>query len=780
MASTVAAITEEQWPFIDRASEMADALSLLSPDSGKRTLLVSGESGLGKSFFTKELTRRIADGAPNGIALYVEVSDNEIHAADIESQIALRLLKPKSPSRTDPNRVPERLATGRLLRPLPKMPFFLEPLSKLALWAFSLAYPAVAGLNGALSSAMHGDWLANRALIRGGKALDYLADISRRSPVFLAVDGIQFLPYSTLAALESMFASAGKKMRMVFVERVGSDNKDINADARIRLDRLDGVSATQLVDAVLARYSVDIKRAVLVSSDGVPQRIAFQAKSLGRTGDSRFIGLDLGAIVEQMPNEQQVILYLVARVSRMRREVIERVLSTASLDRLVLSDVGASIEGLREIGLLTIQRDVAAVQHESVRRAALSSLSDEDLDNELQHALATLLADRRVDNDSQLAQELVEAILSFGPSADARLVQILLRPVENVVSELHVQSSFQRLMQIALMLPSAIFRGISSRTVGHIFDAYQKAGEFEKGLDFIGLVQESPPNRHARVCALFTAKYLVQKFDYKGASEALAVVTDGPDKMAVQFNMDLNLCEDEKAASIANALDNESRALAFDELMILRNSGHLFPVSDAVRVVTKAARGFERSGDVFSHASAENNVGVVLAGAGLFTDARNHFRKALDIFDRIHSPERYQALNNLGVLAALDGDRERALALLNDASDAVSRSLDMDSIMLDLNRLMVRSLDLGCDAVEVASTVKELHRRSTQKTRDLRFQWALGWLSLQTQGVATSDCEFEQRVLATDNARMEVFFPLELNGGRKITAFFELSPHWRY
>lgn len=102
---------DDEWAFLGRARELKQCLTFLKPNDEapvqSRLLCVRGESGVGKSFFTKELICQFAKQLPPALALYVNLEESEFESIELEKRLAyLASYAAGAPTRKSPQQVP--------------------------------------------------------------------------------------------------------------------------------------------------------------------------------------------------------------------------------------------------------------------------------------------------------------------------------------------------------------------------------------------------------------------------------------------------------------------------------------------------------------------------------------------------------------------------------------------------------------------------------------------------------------------------------------------------
>ncbi|HYD79145.1 MAG TPA: hypothetical protein VEC06_05000, partial [Paucimonas sp.] len=114
--------SEADWPFLLRGDLLRDALNFLEDDDvgNCRHLQLTGDSGVGKSFFVRELICRFASRLDSGAAIYMDVPQPELEAGDSLRQLASALSTVQFARRDSPIHVPTSICDAWRNRRLPK------------------------------------------------------------------------------------------------------------------------------------------------------------------------------------------------------------------------------------------------------------------------------------------------------------------------------------------------------------------------------------------------------------------------------------------------------------------------------------------------------------------------------------------------------------------------------------------------------------------------------------------------------------------------------------
>jgi tetratricopeptide (TPR) repeat protein len=792
--------SEGSWPFLLRRKEMAACCRFLlaSNPAAPRLLRIHGPSGGGKSFFARELLARCSESISDGVCVYVDIPPTDLEASELFGKIERIISVARIADRNSPNSVSKKIADK---------------------WRAKKNHPFVPGLGYAyrvfrdLLTLIPGKGIFIKAFLparlpsMGGVSADpnaafrFLVSRSRSQPIIIALDNIQFLSTTLVEILASELQGYGEQLCLVLIERTTGNRESYWTP------QIPGLLKKSISIGTASKEDIAeiINRILPNEPDGDALAVSIHRRSEGNL-KSAWYQLKLIAERranqddERLPKSYQEVIQSLSSADQMVLRFIVFLLGGLTISSLVelckashlglgADTVTAAIADLTALGLVIVngeQNNRPRVEHEIVA-TVVTELTPEDekleLIAHLIKALSSVLDKQtKKGDDDALYDRLIgivhEQEVRSRPSLQTHLVDFI-----------HTQNSREKFSYLCNLYRDTVCWDVVDilplECVRVLLNAIQKCSLFAFGLIAAQRLEREP--RYRQLAALYSAKYLVQMFQYEDAARALEGVGPSKEKDAVEFNILANLCEDKKAATIANRVFgtlNHLKNISEYELVVLRNAGHLFPAAQSRDILNFAIRGFTRLGNRFGVATTLNNLGVVELASGRNTEAKKYLNEARDMLSALDSPEVYQPLVNLSALAAVTGDIVQARALLQSARRFAPKSLKMDMAMLDFNEavlaLQVRSLT-GPELVEM---FRRLHGDAA-KTRDMRFIEVVAWFtaSLEAQFSENLTVDYSttiiDRVLARTAAGLELFLPIELRG-KKMDAPFILSPHWRY
>jgi tetratricopeptide (TPR) repeat protein/ABC-type dipeptide/oligopeptide/nickel transport system ATPase subunit len=792
--------SESAWPFLLRQNELVESLRFLLEDAppAPRLLRVFGASGSGKSFLIRELIAQCAESFPDGAAIYVDTPQADLEASDFFRNIDQIISMQRQASRDSPRFVSKSIAEKWWKKKHPVAPGrlpYLYSVFRDLLALLPLAGPVLKAFFPATLVPQNAPVTDHRA------SFHFLGACSHKVPVLIALDNIQFLPASLREMIESELQGFGKGLRLIAIERTAERRrldwhpiiadvmeKDMTMaavaqqDMRRLIDRIlpEGVKTELLAETIFRRSEGNLKSAWF-------QLKLIAERRLSQAGEGPSESYE-DVIRSLRPSDQMVLRFIVFLLGGLTVSSLIDLCQMTHL-RLRAEDVAIAIADLAALGLIVIngeRNDRVKLEHEMVS-SLVTTLTPEEEKQEVRTQLVAALTELLGSNAAPIADDvLYDRLIGLVHEKEVRASAAL---QSYLVAFIHSQERKERFSYLCLLFREGVYWDVIDLLppdcLRILLDAVQKSSLFPFGLIATERLRKDP--RHRKLAALYAAKYLVQLFRYEDATRALAEAAATKEKEAVEFNIAINLCQDGDAALIADRIFGalgQRRTVSEYELVLLRNSGHLFPASKSRAVLETAMREFTRLGKRFGAATTRNNLGIVELLDGRYAQARLHLHAAHQVLVSMDSDEIYQPLVNLGALAATAGDFALARQHLRSARQAVPRALLMDLALLDFNQSV---LDLcegrisGLDAVPVLLKIYE----DATRTADIRFIEVVAWFTAVLESRFSSgqtteyNAEMISRILEGKTSGLELLLECEV-GGHRLRLPYILSPNWRY
>lgn len=697
-----------EFSFVGRTKELESAEQWLAP-SGQdaRLLLVSGDSGSGKTFYVRQLLRRLHAKSPDSLMLYVDVANDGYRSARVLSSF-LSLAYVSAPMfGTSVVSVPPKLSLEKFLRKRS-----LRGVGRRIAKALAHGAGAFFGVGSAAGS-MIGVPNAEDATLLERQLAAYLSWASRSNRVFFAVDNIQFLNPDDRLTIESIVQRVGTGLSAIFVDRTVEGVSELiqpvrcfaSGQLKIVIDSFTQEETLELVEKVLSPpddMCQQLATDVYIKTGGLAKDVEYCLTNyrLEVSKGSRADAVQgLLATIHRLPLIHRQFLIVASLLAggvdaAIARGTVSRL--TAAVDPVELENVVSDLLTSAYLRTNGPEGNWLRPGHERVISSIRKS-ADEDLQEEVRRSLIVELAealDQQSDPDTEtyLLHCLVGLQTAHELSRNIDHISRLIQSQHRQDQFSYLESLTDDLLEVLTLLPPHVLE--------NLFDSLQKNSAFEKGLQVLRRLDVSgmPPTPALRA---FRVRYLTQAYKYQEALE-LSRQLDGDDDW-IKLNTITTLMalgRDDEAQQQASEL-LEPDCTSEVQAVLRRNTIHLFDPATALRHLDEAYRFFERGTSLFRLATIQTNRGLVHLHTGAWGDAARVLDLALDGMRQVGSREIYQAQVNEAVRVALAGDWARSLSLLAEASVHVPRALTFDQVKVDViiavvSRVSGKSSREGC------------------------------------------------------------------------------------
>ena len=791
--------SEDDWPFVLREQELEEAISFLDVggSSRLRVLKLLGPSGVGKSFFARELLVRIAQANRDIIALYLDTPPSDLEASRVIEKLGRLLSKESDATRQHPISLSKKMASKLKQRKLLLNVSFLG-----YLYGVFRDLVAQIPIAGPFVKAILPVKLPTRAKpIQGDAALFlHCLELSHNYPVVFALDNTQFLPSSVLEILDQEFERAGAKFRLIVLERTNHDaHQDwqpqiANAIShRITLKEVSEADTQVIVETVLPNHEdpTGLANSLYRRSEGNLKAIWFQLKFICNRfelGDELVVqsGTYENVVRSLPPLDQFILRTIVILLGGLSVVHLVELLKAANLGADP-SQISWAINDMMAMGLLVLNsetHDKIRVEHERVASVVTDLTPEEEkleLREQIVQSIVRLLASKQLADEDVLYDRLIgsthESEVRASPQIQAHIVNFI-----------HTKQDQEQFAYLSTLGRDTVCWDIvdilPSSTIAVLLNAIQRCALFGFGLILAEKCKKV--EAHRALSNLYEAKYLIQLFRYEIAQDSLKEAKGGPERDLASFNILINLNKNDEATDIAQRVYSKARRETCSEFeyAILRSAGHLFSQGEAIEMLQVAVSGFQKLGSDFGAATTLSNLAIVEMLRGQTSQAEKHLKQACDSLQTLLSTEIYQPLVNLSALALMRQDFVEAAEFLKLARDDAPRTLAMDALMFDYNDLALAIVTGKISGKKAYQICLQIHHKA-QKTKDIRFIETLGWFTNELaarfdsgKNVPFSE-EIMARVLNPKLAGLELFFSTS-KLGPELRVPYILSPHWRY
>ncbi len=684
---------------VGRDHEMEIALRHCLPEDGTpvgRTLIVRGDSGTGKTFFSRGVMRELGQVRPESLFLYIDVADDEYQSARTLASLLRMAFVPGPMTHASVVSVPATISLESYRKQAQR-----RGLGRGLFRALARAAGAFLGLGSAVGAALDTDG-DDPGMGVEDELVDYLAWVANRSSVFIAIDNLQFLNLEVRLTIESVLQRVDRNVRLIGVDRTVDGVSEVDPPIRCFGEQLQEVTLGCLTEAetrqLVTRAIGDDSIAALLLSDDIFTKTGGLAKDveyclrrysleLGRGAQVRAIE-GLLSTIDRLPLiHRQFLTISTLLTGGVRKEIargaVARLTSLYADPKLdqVLDELLAS-EYLR---INSESGDRLRPGHERIA-TAMRDIADEDLHEEVRRSLVEELENSLEDpsDGGETETYLLHCLVGL---QTARELSRNLHHISRLIQSQYRQDQFSYLVAISAELWE-ILPMLPEHTLNDLLDAMQKSSAFDQGLALVHLLdKEGVPGISDR--RVFRLKYLTQAYQYTEALELSEEIGIDGWGAVYRINALMSLHRNEEAQEIADQrLDDE-----IDECqaVLRRNTITLFDSNTALRHLEQAYEYFQQEGSEYRLATVETNRSLIHIHRAEFGSAQKCLETAQERMRFIGSGEIFQAQINLAVRAALLGQYERALRWLKEASLRVPRTLLLDQVKIEMDRIVIEA-----------------------------------------------------------------------------------------
>lgn len=345
--------------------------------------------------------------------------------------------------------------------------------------------------------------------------------------------------------------------------------------------------------------------------------------------------------------------------------------------------------------------------------------------------------------------------------------------IDKVITLINLNYSFARFDKIVELYDKIIniIDLLPYLTITKILDSFQKNSEFEKGLTIVRRICKNQSETNCDI-RLYEIKFLTQLYEY---DTALSLINNISEYSNEYYYVKLNILQQQfKNVESKQLIETVRNRKTFDKwyYIILRNAAHLYKFEDAEKMLLECKKYFHSK---FELATVENNLGVIYLWNNNYKEASKCFNKAIKSFRELNSPEIFEPLCNNAVLKCLVGKFEESQANLDEAELRLPKSLLMDSVLLQANRIVINYIFDRLNKNDAVVKLNDLIKNYIfyDKWTEFLVQYNISILGRKTNIIY--DSNFLKYLNSSESTHFEIFY--NYNGYKLLLG---LSPHWRY
>lgn len=332
------------------------------------------------------------------------------------------------------------------------------------------------------------------------------------------------------------------------------------------------------------------------------------------------------------------------------------------------------------------------------------------------------------------------------------------------------------IMDIIIYLPDS--------SVEKILISFQRVSDFGNGINILNSLRHVDSELYDKF-RIYYVKFLIQTYEFDEALKELKNVPNSSIKLLCQTNALQHLGRDSEVEDLLNV---ELPTCNHDEnyYIILRNTAHYFEYESAKRNLLSALDFFKNERYTsFAMATIQNNLSVIDIWSENYEEAAQLLKAAIETLEQINSNEVFEPYCNKGILHLMQQDYNKAHKFALDALSNCPKTLTLDIIMLNINKIVIELCMNKISIKEAAVTLKQLSERYPL-IEDPWYEFQL----LYNQGQLNKLIQYEEICLTP----MQERYITEYNNGKtkfyiikkfeiqnlKVKLCLGLSPNWRY
>lgn len=688
------AVINKIYPFMIRNKELDDSLSFLLKDTNGSILLIKGDSGTGKTFFSKEILYSVNKKYNNQVfTLYIDTL-NDIHESSQIFKYMLQLVLLQSSATRDwPINIPKN-STYHYFKEMNNKKNILN-YRFFNIISMALTYFGLGKLNNEFDKVNDSNF--------ENELQKYLKWVSLKNSIVIVMDNIQFLNEGDRTLLESIFESIEENIKIVFIDRTINSISTIKHPLRVFQKDMKILEFTncseeetkEIVQKLIPNENKlnTISNDIFMKSKGIFKDIQYCIDSYlleEKKGIKKHVIEGLLSTIDRLPLMHRQLLLIASLLSggvkkKYVLNVIKRIYQIIEIDEInhtlneLVTKEYLKINSIRKDRVLPaheriikVMREIIDVEtHEEVRaslikefKIILNNGNIEESETYILHCFIGL----------QNTQELIKNINYISRLIDVQFRQENFRYIVAFIEEME---------ELVYMLPE--------EKITLILDSFQKDSSFDKGLTLINNLYRNNIQLNKNNIEIFKFKFLIQSYHYQEA-------------LNVSKNIESSLWKDIYLINIYQALNQSKKAKELfetiyrkeineEQAILRRNTITLLECNEAKNNLLEAKEYFEYStGSEFRIATIENNLGITYLNSYNYGDALKQFQSALKKFQKVNSNEVYQAYINLGVYCILNSKLDEALNYFYEAKQNVPISLLLDRVKIDLNIYITKML----------------------------------------------------------------------------------------
>lgn len=787
-------MNENNMPFIQR--EAYQKLDAILNNDVSQNVYIYGESGTGKTSLARELARKVisSKNKKNYLVASVNMVDDNITAPSFLELLIYTLWN------GNVSDVENMLNISKFdsLNVFLKSKRRYRKLAKNLLLAVKSTISLIPTYGAAVSNYLSdlNDLIPNEAIVNKTDILEkYFKKICKKKKIILIVDNYQFMLPSIRSLFESSIGAIENNFTLVTIYR--SQLQDIQKPHCFFSNRTSiyvGNFSKKNVDDIFIKkygdsaYIRKISYNCYTKTAGNAKEVDLYIRRndhdisnrIFRFGNAKTLRESLG----QLPDVQRYLILLATLFpSGIKVEYVYRFVNKLFIAEN--QDIEHELKKLITLGYVivnSINHDLLKPAHDRIGLNIDKIQSDEDfLDfyNSIEKTLEELIVCGVNNEDYVYFLHCLIGICS---------IHDLIRNINRLIELIGIKYNNCAYYYVTELIrdlddSNEIIKCLPVYSIVQILDSCQKSSEFSLGLSIYNQWQSSSPNDAVNF-KIYAIKFLTQMYDFDQALSLIDDLEKTNEIMLYKLIILQHKALNEQAKKIIDDIKKDNPLKDKWYYLILRNSAHYYSYDDAWKNLNECLNFFKTHGTIFEQATTYNNLGVIQIWNGIntFSQAEINLNEAINRHLNIQSNEIFESYCNLSVLKYLQGDYHSALKYINMALDELPMRLELDVIILTLNKLFYQ-LSVKQISVEILYEKLKVLKNRPIITKDpwVKFQVEYNLSNVEKNVLGKVETEYDKSFInkKCKTTGFEVFTYAQIET-ENLPISLSLSPNWRY
>ena len=739
-----------------------------------------GGSGSGKTELVKKAVEKIAKS--DMIFIYIDITADEFQSTSFFSTLLETVYMPFSYHYDTITNIPESLSLSKYISKIFKSHRSFEKFFN----TMTISVSAIPNVGGPISLVMD-KWMQERTASIDNMLFLYFKYIIKKARINLIIDNYQFLPDSIKRVLETSINQFNFGFTFFTIERT----KEV-------YNHQHSFCPAFHYDFLILKYMIYAEYEKLIEKQNISISEEQKKKIWDITnGNLKDIDIILNEVrinpgydiknneiaIQNLSAIQRSILLITALFPAGMKEgfiiqFIRGILSEEENEK-----IKNAIIKLVDLGYIYINsssHDTIKPTHETVINHIKQTVDNYSLTN---------FCSRLSDSLEELAESChgtkdYSYLLHcwIGINSSERLKRKT-NYIQELISIKFKENAYYYIDSIAISITDIIIY-LPESSIEKILISFQRVSDFGNGINILNSLRHADPALYDKF-RIYYIKFLIQTYEFDEALKELKNVPNSSIQLLCQTNALQHLGFD---SEVENLLNVELPTCNHDEnyYIILRNTAHYFEYENAKRNLLSALDFFKTERYTsFAIATIRNNLSVIAIWKENYEEADQLLKDAIDTLEQLNSNEVFEPYCNKSILHLMQQNYKKAHEFALYALNNCPKTLTLDIIMLNINKIVIELCMNKISIKEAAITLKKLSDQYPL-IEDPWYEFQL----LYNQGQLNKLIQYEEVCLTPMHER----YITEYNNGKtkfyiikkfeiqslKVKLCLGLSPNWRY